>query len=75
MINTGDYVIQFYNRVGARLKDREDKRDSLSSAKKQGTYITTLAASSKSTEASYRPTSFTIDRRIFNSSDNEDTWE
>lgn len=67
IIKTGDYIIRYFNRYGARLKDLQDVAESQTAA---------LAAAEARIQANrdfngehYLPASFAIDRRIFNSLD------
>lgn len=74
MLKTGNYIVKFFNRVGARLKDKEAIRETLMASRQQGAYVVKLAENSKS-DREYIPTSFTVDLRVFNSLDNNNTWE
>lgn len=65
MLETGEYLIQFYNRVGARIKDISEVETTLTGAREAGEDTIILEEIYKDSRA----VSFTVDRRIFNSLD------
>lgn len=66
MMVTGEYSLRFYNRYGARLRDLDTSRRCLTEAIAAGTVVIEEAVVK---EDLYQPTSFTVDRRIYNSLD------
>jgi len=73
MIKTGDYITYFYNKKGGKIKDlTEVTTQGLEDAKEMGeeTIIIEEAVGSV-----IQPVSFSIDRRIYNSTDEKGTWE
>jgi len=65
MIKTGVYIIQFYSRVGTKMKDLVEYSDSLMDAVEAGDDVLILEESNEDCRA----TSYTIDRRTYNSLD------
>jgi hypothetical protein len=66
MIATGNYELIFYNRYGTKLKDLSVEQQSYTEAWLLG--IDSIR-DSKETEDRLKPTSFTVDRRVYNSLD------
>ena len=63
IIETGEYVINFYNKYGSRLKDERMTSNGIIAAR-----VSAEIGAGKIKDAK----SYTIDRRIFNSIDKED---
>jgi len=71
MIESGEHLIQFYTKKGAKIKDlTEVTSQGLIDAKEIAEETIIIE---KALESEMQPASFTIDRRIFNSLDNQDT--
>lgn len=66
MIETGNYALTFYNRYGAKLKDLTQKQRCYTEARALGDRT---IRECKETEDRLAPTSYTVDRRIYNSLD------
>ena len=64
---TGEYLIKFYNKHGALLRDLTYLASNLEHAKDIGNLKIYDPGDISETEAHYLPTAFTIDRRIVNS--------
>ncbi|WFP48536.1 hypothetical protein PL263_10465 [Methylomonas sp. EFPC3] len=69
-LKTGDYIIHYFNRYGARLKDLEQSAANLGMAQDIGNArLFDPAAIKDKDENHYLPTSFVVDRRVYNSLD------
>jgi peroxiredoxin len=68
-METGSYVVYFFNRYGTKLKDLTEFADSVMAAKELGQEILTT---SNEIVKLHKPVSFAIDRRIYNSLDSQD---
>jgi len=68
-IKTGDYIITYYNKYGAALKDLTDTAKSLEQAKDMGERRQFDVADISQTDTHHLPVAFTVDRRIHNSED------
>lgn len=69
-IKTGDFIIHYFNRYGARLKDLEQTAANLSMAEDMGNARLYDPEQIKDRDENhYLPVSFVIDRRILNSLD------
>lgn len=67
---TGDYIIHYFNRYGARLKDLEQSAASLGQAQDMGNARLFDPDEIKDRDENhYLPVSFVVDRRVFNSLD------
>ena len=64
-IKTGEYVISYYNKYGAKLKYLQDRATNLGMAKDIANRRVFDIVDQA--DIHYLPTSFTIDRRIVNS--------
>lgn len=65
MIKAGQYIIQYYNRVGTKIKDLTGPSDTYTNSKEMGEETIALAEEGEDV----KPTSFTVDRRLYNSMD------
>lgn len=65
-VKPGDYIITYYNKYGAVLKDLTDTAKTLEQAKDMGERRQFSADDISQTETHHLPVAFTIDRRIYN---------
>ncbi|QSB01998.1 hypothetical protein JWZ98_03280 [Methylomonas sp. EFPC1] len=71
-VKTGDYIIRYFNRYGARLKDLEDTATSYGLAEDTGNAQLFDPEQIKDRDENhFLPVSFVIERRIFNSLDKQ----
>jgi len=70
MINTGQYIIYYYNNKGSKLKDIAETCNKLTDARELAEE--TLESSE---DLWYNAVSYTIDRRLINSLDEESLWK
>lgn len=68
-LKTGDYIINFFNHYGARLKDLEQQAACLTQAQDQGHDSLVDPDTIKPEDRHYLPVSFVVDRRVYNSLD------
>jgi hypothetical protein len=68
-METGSYIVYFFNRYGTKLKGLEIPADSVMAAMEAGH---DLLRTSPETDKWHKPVSFAVDRRIFNSLDSQD---
>lgn len=71
MIETGEYLVAFYNRYGGRLRNKESICTTFTGSVAKGRKVVAKSKGGKN----HRACSFTVSRRLFNSLDNETTWE
>lgn len=76
MIKTGDYIVQYYNRYGGRLRDLSTTAESLMASEQMGKdRCVTPQDGWTIAENHSQPVSFTVDRRILNSLESEGCWK
>jgi peroxiredoxin len=68
-METGSYIVYFFNRYGTKLKDSTQFADSLMDARKLGAEV---LAGAEGFDRTHKPVSFAVDRRIYNSLDSQD---
>lgn len=68
-LETGSYVVYFFNRYGTKLKDSTQAADSLLAARSLGVEVLSGA---EGFDKMHKPVSFAVDRRIYNSLDSQD---
>lgn len=66
-VKTGDYIIRFYNKYGAHIRDLDDSASCLQQARDTANRRLFDESDISQQEHHYLPTAFTIDRRIDNS--------
>lgn len=66
-VNTGDYIVTYYNKYGAVLKDLTDTAKTLEQAKDMGERRQFNVEDISQTETHHLPVAFTVDRRIYTS--------
>jgi hypothetical protein len=66
---TGDYIITFYNKYGAILKDLSETAKTLEQAKDMGERRQFNVDDISQDETHHLPVAFSVDRRIYNSGD------
>lgn len=66
-IKPGDYIVTFYNKYGAVLKDLTDTAKTLEQAKDMGERKQWHVDDISQTETHHLPVAFTVDRRIYTS--------
>jgi hypothetical protein len=67
-METGSYIVYFFNRYGTKLKGLEIPADSVMAAMEAGH---ALLQNTTETDKNHKPVSFAVDRRIFNSLDSQ----
>jgi hypothetical protein len=68
-METGSYIVYFFNRYGTKLKGLEIPADSVMVAMEAGH---ALLKSTPESDKMHKPVSFAVDRRIYNSLDSQD---
>lgn len=66
-VKAGDYIIHYYNKYGAHLRDMTESVSRLQQARDAANRRLFDVADISQQEQHYLPTAFTIDRRIDNS--------
>jgi len=66
MVKTGDYLIQYYSRIGTKIKALTETAESLEDAKEIGEETIIIEEVRSPINP---PVSITIDRRVYNSLD------
>jgi hypothetical protein len=66
-INTGDYIITYYNKYGSRLRDLTESAPCLQQARDTANRRLFDPDDISKQDSHHLPTAFTIDRRIDNS--------
>ena len=72
MIESGEYLVQFYSRKGTKIRELTEKVTSLTEARALGEDILILEHHLEKVPLAV---SFTVDRRVHNSIDKQDTWQ